>query len=143
MLKIREATGKENQTFEDAMNIRLTVFVVEQKVPEQLERDEFDETATHYVGYFEGIPVVTLRVTPAVNGWHIQRVATVAKYRHNGYARILMQHVIDQAQDRKVGQLELNAQLTAIPFYEKLGFVAYGDAFDDAGIQHRAMSLAL
>jgi predicted GNAT family N-acyltransferase len=37
----------------------------------------------------------------------------------------------------------LNAQVGAIAFYERHGFVAYGDAFDDAGIAHRAMARTL
>jgi len=33
--------------------------------------------------------------------------------------------------------------LHALGFYEKLGFVAQGPVFDDAGIDHREMVLSL
>jgi predicted GNAT family N-acyltransferase len=33
----------------------------------------------------------------------------------------------------------LHAQVTAIPFYEKHGFMADGEKFMDAGIPHRNM----
>jgi predicted GNAT family N-acyltransferase len=35
--------------------------------------------------------------------------------------------------------LILDAQLHAIPFYERFGFVAHGEVFLDAGIEHRKM----
>ncbi len=33
----------------------------------------------------------------------------------------------------------LDAQIQALPFYEKLGYVAEGDVFMDAGIPHLLM----
>jgi predicted GNAT family N-acyltransferase len=35
--------------------------------------------------------------------------------------------------------LSLAAQVHAIPFYERFGFVAHGDVFLEAGIEHREM----
>ena len=40
-----------------------------------------------------------------------------------------------------VTRAALGAQLDALGFYERLGFTAYGDVFDDAGIDHRMMEL--
>jgi predicted GNAT family N-acyltransferase len=39
--------------------------------------------------------------------------------------------------------LILHSQVTAIPFYEKHGFEAQGDIYDEAGIPHRNMILLL
>ena len=33
----------------------------------------------------------------------------------------------------------LNGQISAQPFYERLGYEAYGEIFLDANIEHRAM----
>jgi predicted GNAT family N-acyltransferase len=33
----------------------------------------------------------------------------------------------------------LSAQTYAVAFYERLGYTAYGEEFDDAGIPHRWM----
>jgi predicted GNAT family N-acyltransferase len=41
--------------------------------------------------------------------------------------------------DREVA---LSAQTHAIRFYERFGFVAEGEQYDDAGIPHRWMRLA-
>ncbi|WP_197712180.1 GNAT family N-acetyltransferase [Polynucleobacter necessarius] len=37
----------------------------------------------------------------------------------------------------------MHSQVTAIPFYEKLGFLAQGTISEEAGIPHRTMMLAL
>ena len=50
---------------------------------------------------------------------------------------------MDIARERGVRNLTLAGQLHAIPFYERFGFVAHGDVFLDAGIEHRAMDRAL
>jgi predicted GNAT family N-acyltransferase len=36
-------------------------------------------------------------------------------------------------------RLYLASQSDKVPFYEKLGFTAFGDEFEEAGIPHRAM----
>ena len=48
-----------------------------------------------------------------------------------------------EARRRGLPAAKLNAQTWVIPFYEKLGYVAFGPEFDDAGIPHRAMKKAL
>jgi predicted GNAT family N-acyltransferase len=54
-----------------------------------------------------------------------------------------MAYVIEQAQHRGYRHLALDAQVEAIDFYRRLGFVAEGELFMDAGIPHRHMHLAL
>jgi predicted GNAT family N-acyltransferase len=54
-----------------------------------------------------------------------------------------MEYMIDDARQRGIKELCLDAQLSVIGFYEKLGFVAEGGIFPDAGILHRAMRLRL
>jgi predicted GNAT family N-acyltransferase len=42
-----------------------------------------------------------------------------------------------------VTRATLGAQTHALGFYEKLGFTAYSAVFDDAGIDHQAMEIAV
>ena len=55
----------------------------------------------------------------------------------------MLRHVLDFSRARGFEAVTLEAQTDAIPFYEKLGFVAHGPEFDDAGIAHRRMELGL
>src|SRR5262249_44319248 len=51
--------------------------------------------------------------------------------------------LLEQARELGYPAVELHAQSHAIPFYEKFGFAAYGDAFDECGILHRMMRIEL
>lgn len=140
-LTIKKARGTATAVYRDALKIRQAVFVVEQQVPLSLEIDEFESVAINYVGYLAGQAVVTCRILLEPDqGWHVQRVATVKAARHNGYGRALLQAVIAAAREQGVPYLILGAQLTAVPFYEKLGFTATArPVFLDANIRHREM----
>ena len=55
-----------------------------------------------------------------------------------------MAHVLQHAADRGFTGSVIEAQLYAIPFYERLGYVAEGPEYDDgSGILHRVMRLTL
>jgi predicted GNAT family N-acyltransferase len=45
--------------------------------------------------------------------------------------------------ERELRDITLAAQMHAIGFYERLGYVARGDVFLDAGIEHRWMDIRL
>ncbi|WP_225419642.1 GNAT family N-acetyltransferase [Lapidilactobacillus wuchangensis] len=144
-LVIKQASGATSQLYQDSLQIRKTVFVDEQQVPLALEIDQYDETALNYVGYLDQQAVVTCRIiVEADGGWHVQRVATLHEYRHHNYAKTLLSHVIVAAQDKQVPYLILDAQLTAVGFYEKLKFHATArPTFLDANIRHQEMRLDL
>lgn len=120
-----------------AMQIRTEVFVVEQQVPPALELDEYDPRAWHLVARCDGNPLGTLRLFSNDQGdWLIGRMAVRAPYRGQGYGRLLMETALEKAQALGVRRITLHAQTHALAFYDKLGFVAYGEEFMDAGIPH-------
>lgn len=139
-LTIKNSQQVDSQLVKDAHFIREMVFVNEQGVPLELEYDGTDNEATHFVGYVDQTPVVTARVTITAQGAHIQRVATLKQFRRHGYARELLLALMDTVSTQFTEEIfYLDAQLTAIPFYETLGFQTVGTVFMDAGIQHKKM----
>jgi predicted GNAT family N-acyltransferase len=129
-----------------AMRIRFEVFVDEQGVPAELEADEFDEAALHLLAAnsIDGQPVGTARVLDKGGGVaKIGRVAVRKEYRGKGVGEALMRRAMEAARARGMTTAILDAQLPVIPFYERLGFVAEGPIFDDAGIPHRRMTRPL
>jgi ElaA protein len=138
-MEIRRATTGEER--DRCYQVRMAVFVEEQKVPPWEEMDHLDEDADHYLVEYEGRVVATARLVDRGDSTgKIGRVAVLREYRGRGIGRDLMRHVIRQAASRHA-RLVLDAQLQVIPFYERLGFVAEGDDFLDAGIEHRRMNL--
>ena len=49
----------------------------------------------------------------------------------------------EEARGRGYRGIEISAQVTAIPFYERLGYIAEGPVYLEAGIEHRTMRFAL
>jgi len=122
-----------------AFALRREVFVWEQHVPEALENDEYDLTATHFVAVVAGEVVGTLRMIAQPEHHKIGRVAVRASFRGRGIAKAMMLAAMSQARAAGSDRFYLTAQTDKLGMYEKLGFVAYGDVFDDAGMPHLAM----
>ncbi len=127
------------QERETLLAIRVAVFVEEQGVPLELEEDEHDARASHLLATLpEAGAVGTARL---LDNGHIGRMAVRAPWRSRGIGSALLQALIEHAHDRGTDELFLNAQCSAESFYQRFGFLAEGDVFDDAGIPHRRMRL--
>lgn len=124
---------------EQAYAVRLRVFVDEQRVPLELERDEHDERADHFLARVAGRPVGAARLLLDGAVAHVQRVAVLPELRGRGLGVALMAALERRAAERGARTVDLHAQLHARGFYERLGYAAYGEIFDDAGIDHIAM----
>jgi predicted GNAT family N-acyltransferase len=120
--------------------IRRAVFVVEQGVPEELEWDGLDAGCTHVLALINRDPVGTGRLLPTGK---IGRLAVVAGARRHGVGRCLLRRLVELALEQGVAQVYLHAQTSSASFYEAHGFVAEGAEFDEAGIRHRRMRLAV
>lgn len=144
MLKIEVRKIRNNKELYECFKIRAIVFIEEQKVPAIEEIDEFEDEADHYVLLYDGKIVGTARARIIEDYAKIQRVAILKEYRGKGLGKLLMQRLIEiLKQNKSLKYIKLDAQRYAQKFYEKLGFEAYGDVFDDAGIDHIHMKMRI
>lgn len=121
--------------------VREQVFVIEQNVPVEEEWDALDARSRHVIARdAEDRPIGTGRLTPERL---IGRMAVLKEWRGRGVGEALLEALLDQARALGYPEVELHAQVHAIPFYEKYGFEAYGDEFDECAIMHRMMRLDL
>jgi predicted GNAT family N-acyltransferase len=146
----------DDPRFDDALAIRTRVFVEEQDVPMDREVDGLDGEATHFL-LSDPEPVATARVRPhereasasdRPNGdqreprggaLKVERVAVLADHRGAGYGRAVMDAVEAYARREGYDEVVLHAQVPVVAFYERLGYTAEGEEFEDAGIPHRTM----
>lgn len=141
-----------------ALSVRFRVFVEEQRVPVDEEIDRYDEhpgerdDVVHVLARYGGAPIATARLLLDMHeldveghaGYpHIGRVAVLAEMRGSGVGRLVMDALHEEARQRGHAGVTLAAQLHAIPFYERLGYIARGPVFLDAGIEHQDMDLVL
>ncbi len=123
------------------LDLRDIVFIQEQGVPEQRERDGLDADCWHVLARDEtGQPIGCGRLTPMQK---IGRMAVLPDWRGQGVGVALLRELITRARAQGWPQVALDAQVSAIGFYERAGFVAHGDEFEDANMPHRAMRLTL
>ena len=135
-VKLADTTIEKEHAFE----VRKTVFVEEQGVPMHIEWDDYDDSATHFVGYDLERPIAAGRVREIESDvGKIERVCVLPEHRGQHVGVLMMNRMEEYARTAGLFVLKLNAQSYAIPFYEKLGYTVSSPEFMDAGIPHRAM----
>ena len=121
--------------------IRFEVFVEEQKVPSELELDDWDVQCVHAVAFGDdGIAIGTGRLLP---DGHIGRMAVVERARGTGVGSALLIRLMEEAKRRGHAEAVLSAQTHAAPFYERHGYARSGAEYLDAGIPHIDMRCVL
>lgn len=115
-------------------SIRRAVFIEEQNVPESIELDDRDPHCHHVLACDKaGSPIGTARID--TNG-KIGRMAVLAEYRGAGVGREMLRVIMDCGRANGITDFHLSAQISAVGFYEEMGFESSGDEFEEAGIQH-------
>lgn len=124
-----------NEAERDACRaVREQVFIVGQNVPREDEWDDLDATSRHVLARnAAGNPIGTGRLTPERK---IGRMAVMADWRGRHVGEAILNVLIEQARALGYRTLEMHAQTHAVPFYEKFGFVKYGDEFEECAIKH-------
>jgi predicted GNAT family N-acyltransferase len=124
--------------------LRTRVFVEEQGVPAEIEQDAADTTAVHVLsrgldGNLAGRVVATGRLLVGEGTATIGRMAADAGVRGLGHGAAVLEELHRQAVRRGVTEIVLHAQLTARRFYERAGYTAVGEVYEEAGIAHITM----
>lgn len=125
--------------------LRRGVFVEEQAVPADLERDDLDEAAIHAVARDgAGRVVGTGRLLVGAGGTgRIGRMAVAGEARRAGVGAAVLAVLEEAAASAGCHRVELHAQVHAAGFYRRAGYEQEGRAFVEAGIAHVAMTKAL
>ena len=124
--------------------LRRTVFIEEQGIAEPDEWDDLDADAVHLLARIDGRPVATARLLREHEIGKIGRICVLEEARGTGLGAALVRFGLAHFEaDPDITRVELGAQAHAEGFYRKLGFIPFGDLYDDAGIPHRMMRCTL
>jgi predicted GNAT family N-acyltransferase len=145
-MNIISVTTREQ--LEECFDIRIKVFVEEQRVPRDLEMDEYDDSpeACRHILLKDGDkPVATGRWKVYEEGTaKLQRIAVLEEYRNKGIGKKLVLALEEDARNAGRGMVMLDGQCTAEGFYQSLGYSTEpGEPFLDAGILHVRMTKKL
>lgn len=143
ILNVVKTTDVEKR--KDAFAVRTTVFVDEQKVPPELEIDELENEAVHFILYDnQSQPCGAGRFRTVDEYGKVERICVLKKARGSGAGNLIMEAIEQHARTISgLTKLKLDAQVHAIPFYEKRGYEVVSDEFLDAGIVHKTMTKPL
>ena len=143
MYTIRIDQGNEILT--DAYKVRFNVFCKEQGVAPCVEEDEFDREAVHLVVYDQEDPIATGRLFVDNGMFKIGRICVLSDYRKQHVGSKVLAMLLDIAKENKgiKERVYVSAQTSAVSFYEKFGFITYGDVYEKEGIDHQNMVIEL
>ncbi|MBQ4101319.1 MAG: GNAT family N-acetyltransferase [Oscillospiraceae bacterium] len=121
---------------EDAMKVRILVFVEEQGFVDEF--DEIDAVATHFVAYDGDHPIGTCRLfwDDIKKRYTIGRLAVVKEYRGRSLGRRLLASAEEETKKQGGEALYLHAQCRAEGFYQKAGYTSFGPVEPEEGCPH-------
>lgn len=124
------------------LEVRRRVFGLEQDMIAGRTTDLDDKRSYLLLALVADGAVGTGRLSPptvARPEGHIAWVAVLPQYRFRGTGTALMDALLQIADDHLIPVVTMNAQTHALPFYQRFGFMPYGDRFVVRGIEHQAM----
>jgi predicted GNAT family N-acyltransferase len=134
-----ERYGFENAKLSSLSNsIRQKVFVKEQNVDPEIEYDEFEEEAHYLLLFYNDHAIGTARWRENDKGIKLERFALLPEYRNKGLGSILLREILKDVTPLQK-TIYLHAQVTAVNYYEREGFVKEGNIFIEADIEHYLM----
>jgi len=124
------------------MALRQQVFVVEQQSI-YLDLDYLDQQAMHYFDFDPQdrlIAYARYRKISKIEEVKIERVVLAEQARGLGLGKSLMVTMLKEIRSEYPhSKITLSSQVDACEFYQRLGFVKFGDVYDDGGIMHVGM----
>ena len=135
---------QNNKDMLSCLNLRRTVFIEEQNVPENEEVDGDDPDCDHILLTVSNIPVGAARLKYYNDFIKVQRVCVLKNYRGQGIGSKIINFIIRHVEKNDIrSSVRLGSQIHALEFYKRLGFIEFGEEYLDAGILHKDMEFQI
>ena len=122
---------------QEAKDIRIEVFMKEQGF--ENEFDDIDDMSHHIVVFDEEKPIGTCRFFLENDHYTIGRVAVLKEYRNQHIGNLLLESAEKEIKKLNGALIVVHAQVRVSPFYEKQGYIQFGQIDDDEGVPHMWM----
>ena len=126
-----------------ALALRDAVFIGEQGVTAEGDRDGRDEEAVQLVAVDGDEVVGTARVLVDGERARFGRLCVRADHRRRGLGAQLLAAAEAAAREAGCASMGLHAQTDALGLYEAAGYTPYGERFMEEGIEHLGMERRL
>ncbi len=135
---------RTDEELREVFYIRKRVFVEEEKIFRDDDRDEYDDISIHLVAKKDSKIVGTVRVYPLGGGeWRGSRLAVLKEHRDFRVGRILVKEAMKRV--KKEGAKRFTAYILKknVNFFKKLGWKPIGEEVNLFGKQHQLMEADL
>ena len=134
------------EEFDQAISVRVAVFVEEQGGRRGYDPDQYDATARIFIGILDNQVVATTRARKIQpNIFKIERVAVLPQFRRQNIGKMILNFAFNEVEKDNPQRIYLSAQTRAKGFYQKCGFVRTSDEYDpyQNGVSHIDMDYQL
>ena len=138
-IKIAETQAE----FFGLIQLRKEVFVNQQQVDVNIEMDDEDLSAMHFVIRQDQQVIGTCRLVYHDDQAKLGRMAIATAYRHQHLGTQLLRYAEDQARRHGTSKIIIAAQLQALGFYLINGYSIISDSFIEADIEHKLVEKVL
>lgn len=108
------------------------------------EQLDMEHDSFHLGAYYDNVLVGCLILKAMDNGrLKMRQVCVAEKFQKEGVGKGMCVFAEEYAKGEGYQILYCHARAVAAPFYDKLGYVRVGDPFDEVGLEHYLMELAL
>lgn len=137
MIRIEKFRFTNKEKMRLSNEIRTKVFIEEQNVDPEIEY-EFEEEGNYYLLFYKENPIATARWRKTNSGIKLERFAMLKEYRGKKIGSELLNEILKDV--IPFGEkIYLHSQVIAINYYKRAGFVAEGEHFWEAEIEHVLM----
>ena len=125
------------------IQLRRDVFVNEQKVDINIEMDDYDLTALHFVVWENRQVVATCRLVVNEFQAKLGRMAIALPFRHRKIGSLLLAYVENYARENAIKKIIVAAQIQALDFYLYNHYLETSEIFYEANIAHKMVEKIL
>ena len=123
MKKVFCQIAENEEEISECYRIRREVFVTEQRLFKNSDRDKFDKNAIHIFAKQNGEIIGTVRVFEEKDGvWFGGRLAVLKKARRGSAAKLLVKKAVETANEKKAKKFLAWVQETNVNFFLRLGW---------------------
>lgn len=141
-----ELIGYNSREYHQACQLRYELFFAENNLPWEVVLDKRHQDYFHAAIVVRGLVVAYGQLVPQSDRlYQICQMVVHPNYQRQNLGSKILSTLIEIGKREGAIALILDARLTAVGFYEKLGFKPYGTPFPSAitGVPHIAMKRGL
>lgn len=131
--------------YKETIKIREEQFFKNMENSSDLIQDSFEANGIHLVCLNNDEVIGTGRLNIEAQTSIISQMAIKTEYQKRGVGAKILKELVRYSKEKKVTRIKLSARETAIAFYKKFNFMAFGDTYPSkkTGIIHKEMELRI